>query len=327
MQFSVIVPVYNAEKYLRQCIDSILAQTYSDFELFLIDDGSLDNSPTICDEYAEQDLRVKVIHKENGGVVRARQTGVENASGDYLIFVDADDYIEPRSLELIENHLDVDIVQFGCVLETEKGAKEIPMPERFGFYSRNDIEREIFHKLIQTESAKYFPPSVWSGAFRKSLFESNMLKDSDLAIGEDGACVIPCVYNAQSMYILKDSIYHYRLNLSSATKGGNVFQWNGPKLIAEHILKKIDITQFDFQAQLYRKITHELFSVVVSQFNRKERYCVIKKDILRNLKDPIYHEAILKARFRHSLKAQFMKLALKWRWIFIIRLYFGIKYN
>ena len=96
---SVIVPVYNAEKYLHRCIDSVLAQTYKDFELLLIDDGSKDSSGTICDEYAAQDARVKVFHKENGGVSSARNVGLDHARGEWIMHLDGDDWIEHDMLE------------------------------------------------------------------------------------------------------------------------------------------------------------------------------------------------------------------------------------
>ena len=96
---SIISPVYNAEKYIHKCIDSIIAQTFSDWELILVDDGSPDSSGTICDEYAAKDLRLKVIHKVNGGVSQARQTGLDAATGEYVIHVDPDDWIEPNMLE------------------------------------------------------------------------------------------------------------------------------------------------------------------------------------------------------------------------------------
>ena len=92
-KISVIVPVYNVEKYLHRCVDSILAQTFNDFELLLIDDGSKDKSGAICDEYAAKDSRVRVFHKENGGVSSARNLGLENAKGDWIIFIDSDDWI------------------------------------------------------------------------------------------------------------------------------------------------------------------------------------------------------------------------------------------
>ena len=94
-EISIIVPVYKTEKYLRRCIDSILAQTFTDFELILVDDGSPDNCPKICDEYAEMDSRVRVIHQENGGVSSARNKGLDNARGKYIMFCDSDDYVDP----------------------------------------------------------------------------------------------------------------------------------------------------------------------------------------------------------------------------------------
>ena len=97
-KISVIVPVYNAEKYLHRCIDSILSQTFTDFELLLIDDGSKDGSGAICDEYAAKDNRVRVFHKENGGVSSARNLGLDNACGEWVTFVDADDYVRPSYL-------------------------------------------------------------------------------------------------------------------------------------------------------------------------------------------------------------------------------------
>ena len=99
MVFSVIVPIYNIEKYLTRCIDSVLAQTFSDYELILVDDGSPDNCPVICDEYAAKDARIKVIHKQNGGLVSARQAGIRIACGDYVFHLDGDDAILPDALE------------------------------------------------------------------------------------------------------------------------------------------------------------------------------------------------------------------------------------
>ena len=94
-KISVIVPVYNTEKYLHRCVDSILAQTFTDFELLLVNDGSPDKSGEICDEYAQKDTRVRVFHKENGGVSSARNLGLENAQGKWITYVDGDDWIEP----------------------------------------------------------------------------------------------------------------------------------------------------------------------------------------------------------------------------------------
>ena len=104
-KISIIVPVYNVEKYLEKCVRSILAQTFTDFELILVDDGSPDSSGAMCDQFAEQDQRVKVIHKENGGLSDARNAGIEIATGEYLGFVDSDDYIADDMYELLYTNI------------------------------------------------------------------------------------------------------------------------------------------------------------------------------------------------------------------------------
>ena len=99
---SIIVPIYNVEKYLSRCVDSILNQTFTDFELILVDDGSTDNSGKICDEYAEKDCRIKVIHKDNWGVSSARNVGLENSVGEYIMFCDSDDFVEKNAVSVAE---------------------------------------------------------------------------------------------------------------------------------------------------------------------------------------------------------------------------------
>ena len=115
MLFSVIVPIYNIEKYIRRCIDSVLLQSFTDFELILVDDGSPDSCGAICDEYAKKDERIKVIHQENGGLVSARQAGIKAASGDYIFHLDGDDAVLPDALESAYKIIcdtDADIVSF-----------------------------------------------------------------------------------------------------------------------------------------------------------------------------------------------------------------------
>ncbi len=114
--FSVIVPVYNVEKYLHRCVDSILNQTYGDFEVLLIDDGSPDRCPQICDEYAQKDPRVKVIHKPNGGLVSARNAGILAARGDYICYVDSDDWADESMLQFVHDTLAQSPVPLDMVL-------------------------------------------------------------------------------------------------------------------------------------------------------------------------------------------------------------------
>ena len=115
-QISIIVPVYNSEKYLGACIDSILSQSFRDIELILVDDGSRDSSSRICDDYAQKDGRVKVIHKANGGVSAARNDGLDIAKGEYITFIDSDDWVEREYLSTLSNYRDYDIVFFSHLL-------------------------------------------------------------------------------------------------------------------------------------------------------------------------------------------------------------------
>ena len=115
IKISVIIPVYNAERYLKDCVDSIINQSYQNFELILVDDGSSDNSPKICDDYAAKDNRIVVIHKSNNGVSAARKTGLDNASGDYIMYVDSDDWLDINTMEKCLNVVQKN-PQIGCVM-------------------------------------------------------------------------------------------------------------------------------------------------------------------------------------------------------------------
>ncbi|MEN3004736.1 glycosyltransferase family 2 protein [Dehalobacterium formicoaceticum] len=322
--FSIIVPIYKVESYIRQCIESLINQSYADIEIVLVDDGSPDNCPSICDKYASIDERVKVVHKRNGGIVSARQAGVAIATGEYLICVDGDDWVDidycKRMVDVIEMY-NPDIVCCGYYLATEESNEEKHTRHRIGYYTLENLKNEIYPKLIQAPNATYFSPSLWAKAFRINIYKQQQLVDVNVTVGEDGACTIPSIYHARSMYIMPDCMYYYRYNISSITKGHNVFKWDGPEIIANHLAKQIDVHKFDFQEQLYRKITHEVFSVVVSQFYKKEPYSVIKKDILYHLDLPLYSEAVKKCHFKHSFKAQIMKVALKYRLILLIQIY------
>lgn len=146
MRFSIIVPVYNTERYLKKCIDSILIQKFSDFELILVDDGSEDGCGDMCDQYAEYDSRVRVIHKKNMGVSAARNDGLDKASGDYILFVDSDDWIENNCLEVLNDVIteNIDVVVFG-LKKIFKNKIDIILPE---LYVKSE---EIKEKLISDE--------------------------------------------------------------------------------------------------------------------------------------------------------------------------------
>ena len=172
MLFSVIVPIYNIEKYLCRCIDSVLAQTFDDYELILVDDGSPDACPVICDEYAKKDKRIKVIHKENGGLVSARQAGIVEAVGDYIFHLDGDDAICNDALESaykIIEEMHPDIVSFSyrrCINgEIEGEVVDDLVPE--GLYNKDDMREKIYPNLLSNESMKNLFYFLWGKAIKR----------------------------------------------------------------------------------------------------------------------------------------------------------------
>jgi len=329
IKFSIIVPIYKVEKFLVQCVDSLINQTYKNIEIILVDDGSPDNCPTICDEYAKKDARIKVVHKENGGVVRARIQGLLIATGEYCLCVDADDWVEKTYVEefysvLKDNEVDFVVCKYFLANESENIEKNYFY--RFGLYNRQQIITELFPSLLQLENAKYLSPMVWAKAFKKEIFLKEQLKvDYRIKIGEDRACTIPYVYNSQSIYVLDKPLYYYRVNESSITKAKNPFSFEGLALFAEHVKNNINLFEYDFQEQYYRLIEHEFFIVAVSQFYKKDKYKNIKKEIKQKMNEEPFKDVIGKAKFKGSKKAWLMHFALKHKSFFLMWLYSKIR--
>lgn len=207
---SVVVPVFNAEKYLSECIDSILSQTFTDFELLLINDGSKDNSGAICDEYAHKDYRVKVFHKENGGVSSARNLGLENAKGEWIAFVDSDDWIDKTMYQ--EMH-DLAILDNADVVYCD-----INMV----FYSHQVAWKAANHDTNKIKFLNNYLASEWTSLcnllVRKSLFDSNQIKSPEgFPFAEDYHVSARLMYFAERISYLPKALYNYnRMNESSA---------------------------------------------------------------------------------------------------------------
>lgn len=322
--FSIIIPIYNVEKYLPQCLDSVLGQTFSDIEVILVDDGSTDDCPRMCDGYASRDERIKVIHKQNGGIVSARQAGTAEAAGEYIINVDADDWIDTAYCEKMAEVIGKfgpDIVMCGHVKTYEEKEEPRPLTNRAGFYDREQIEKEILPGLLQNEYAKGMSLSLWAKAIKRPLQRKHQLTDVALSMGEDSACVAPCIFHAQSLYVMEDCLYYYRQNPESITKSRKVLGWDGPGIRGRHLEEHMDMGFGDLRQQVKRGVTHSLFSVVKSQFNRTDAGSgEIKKDIREHLRDPYYSEAINESSFK-GLKANLMKYSLKYRWLWMIKLF------
>ena len=331
MLFSVVVPIYKVEKYLRQCIDSILTQNFLDFELILVDDGSPDNSPKICDEYAKIDERVKVVHKQNGGLVSARKAGVAIAKGEYIVNVDGDDYIKQGYLLEFANAIDqygVDIACVNCFKVID--GQEIDKVESVnfsGFFDKTKIEKELFPFLIEDINGASLQSAVCLKAFRKNLIKPVLDSiDNSVVMGEDYACAKPCVYLCHSIYFSDKYLYGYRDNPTSITKSKCSYDIYGPLTRAKILEKYIDMSQGDFKEQLYRITVHSLFNASRSQFYRNEKSKVIKSELIKALEHPFYAQAINNCKTNNK-KLKLARFALKHKSFFLMKLYNKLKKN
>ena len=199
---SVIVPIYNSEKYLKRCVDSILSQTFSDFELLLVDDGSTDGSGSICDEYSVKDSRVRVFHKENGGVSSARNLGLDNARGEWITFVDSDDYLEKSFLAELSEFEDVDFVISGGRF-INKGRNYAPQS-----ISKMKVEDDL--PFMDEQLMQIYLRTPWAKLYKHSIILQNNLRfDSCLYIGEDTEFNLRYMQSVECVGFSSEALYCY----------------------------------------------------------------------------------------------------------------------
>ena len=215
---SVIVPIYKGEEYIRRCVDSILAQTYTNFELLLVDDGSPDKCPEICDEYTRRDPRVKVIHKPNGGLISARNEGIRAAQGDYICYVDGDDWAAEGMLQFVHDTLAASPVPLDMVLFAADNVYEDHLEETVnnvpeGYYDRARMEKEIFPKLIVDSknglNTGCIQAHTWDKACRRELQLQCYTRDERIRVFTDVPMTYECLLNCQHIYVSNQHLYYY----------------------------------------------------------------------------------------------------------------------
>lgn len=327
MHFSIIVPVYNIEKYINKCIESILAQTFRDFELILVDDGSMDRSGKICDEYAQKDSRIIVVHKENGGQTSARKTALNRAKGDYIVPIDGDDWVAcdllQKAQDILNDYPNVDMICYGYYQATEKEKIAKRSSIAGGYYDKERLKKEIYPKLLRGKDGNRFPPNIACKILKKDLYMQyqNMI-DTRIKIGEDECVTFPCTYHADAIYVLEDLLYFYRKNESSVTKTRKKgYPWQDIQLRKEWHEKTLPMNEYDFQNQLNRLIIHELFTYAKSHLRSERPYREVKKEIIEEFSRKEYQEAIKNCFYKKNWKEQLALFAVRHKQIFLIDLY------
>ena len=303
VQISVIIPVYNAERYLSACLNSIIEQDFKELEIILIDDGSTDSSGKICDEYAKKDSRLRVIHKKNEGVSIARNTGLDNATGKWITFVDADDWIEKdtyKELSLILEKNEPDILIYNYYDNNKENALYIKTGT---FEDKDEIENlknKIIYPLIENEESAVYS-FVWNKIFKKSIIDKNNIRfkmENKKAIFEDGIFCIEALENSNKVEICNKYLYYYRSNSSSAMNS-----YNKDILEINDIIFKTIKDRCSEDAFKFRVIRQFILLCKLKIFNKENTSKNIKKEVAAVLANSPYKEnVIIDKKIKLSMK-------------------------
>ena len=315
MILSIVVPVYKVERYIHQCIDSLVCQLASNTELILVDDGSPDNSGSICDEYAKKYENVIVIHKENGGLVSARKSGFLHSSGEYITFVDSDDWVEPdyvnRLIEIIEHYAPDVVATTAFFRNTTEQDSYVVKNEKFqGLYNRESLEANVYASALY--SPPYFSfgvfPSLCMKVIKHELISEYILDIPEvIRMGEDLAVSLPCVLDAQSIYFADVCGYHYRQNIASMSY---FYDKNAPS----RVMALLDSINNNIDCHGLRNIDDQLgvYSVYMTQ-NALVSLLLGSTDIRRDLQE-------MKSLFAHKLFKAGIKMKIPFKTKLMIRM-------
>ena len=304
---SIIVPVYNVEKYLNRCIESILNQTFPDFELILIDDGSTDKSGDICDDYKSKDSRVKVIHKNNEGVSVARNVGLDNSKGTYILFVDSDDYIDNDLLEIAVCNMqskETDIIFWGFYNEYING--EIYKRK---FYNESIITSDIKNICIELYKRDLFG-YTWCKMFRRTIIKDNKIYfDRDMKYCEDEEFTANYCKYINSLAVINQYKYHYinygdsRITLTNFGQRDELFNRNKLFIRWSNLLERDHEVYLVNKA--YKNLRFIFFNIVWADYDRQT-----KKNKINNIKDTyIYNYLKLNSKeLKHKILYSFIEL-------------------
>lgn len=223
MELSVIVPIYNMESYIEQCLGSLAKQTYQDFELIIVNDGSTDHSEEICERYRSAFKQIHIIHKKNGGLISARIEGLCEAQGKYIAFVDADDWVDEDFLELLITNIEenqADMVVMGYIKEEKTRNEKVLNFCNSGIYEKEDLVNQIFPRMLYFKGFFEFgiSPYLWNKIYKKDILINCYKRiNININIGEDVAVVYPYLLQTNKIVICEEAKYHYRRHNQSMT--------------------------------------------------------------------------------------------------------------
>ncbi len=285
---SIVVPVYNAKASLRKCLDSLAQQTYTEFEVLLIDDGSTDESPEICREFSERDSRFRLITQRNAGPAAARNNGMELAAGKYITFVDSDDYVEPQMLEELFRRAEesgADITVFGYYLEKNGESKRMVPVYEPGVY-RGEACRKLSLDMIDIHTKANLPPYSWVRFLRRDFLMGLQLRmDPAIYRSEDYLFWTQVHFRAECVCVASDlALYHYIDNAASITHKYVKDYWKMAKVIYSRLYEALP-SEKAVQQRLDNMLVHRSL-IALNIASRAPEHKVFLADVDEILHDP-----------------------------------------
>ncbi|WP_304343526.1 glycosyltransferase [Chryseobacterium koreense] len=277
MKVTVIIPVYNAEKYLDECIQSVLDQNFTDFELLLINDGSSDNSAMICDRYAYQNRRVKVFHKKNGGVSSARNLGIENAKGEWITFIDSDDYISGNYFTVLGRDANIDLILQGLIYVQDGNILNETL------YDSEKIDSERF--LLKYNVYPYYSSSC-SKFFKRSILQKHKISfDPEISFGEDTLFNLKYLRSCSEILTANTPGYRYRVSDGGLSASVSDFKHD----LRFYTELKEQLEKYDNKEIHDKSIVVALTRLSKSIFNDRKLRLVERRKILKEVVESNYH--------------------------------------
>ena len=246
---SIVVPIYNSEKYLTKCIQSICNQTYQELQIILVNDGSIDNSINICNKFSEVDNRIVVINTENKGAVSARKKGMSYATGKYATIIDSDDWLESDMIEKLHSEITTQRVELAmCGRYEEYGTyqKEVYQGISPGRYDKKSLRKDVYPNMIANQGAFFewgIFPSIWDKLVLTDKLKKHIDNvDDDLPLGNDAVCVYPMLLDTDSIFIIDECLYHYRQTTGSIVHSiyGNNKLTDGFRLLYKNGIEQLN---------------------------------------------------------------------------------------
>ena len=299
IKFSIMTPVYKVEQYLPECIESVLGQTYGNFEFILVDDGSPDRCGEICEEYAKKDSRIRVFHKPNGGLMHTRRYALERASGDYYVFLDSDDYLSLDTLETLSRYIaetGADCVIYGLEWLRPEGTVQVQCaPCDCGRVITD--RRELYNMILNNESYN----AIWRKCVKASCFDGRDYSAwYHIKNGEDLVQSLEIIENARSVVFIPEKLYRYRYNSTSITHSNEFDNYSADYEVNEIVLgflRRVGVlTPEDFD-----RLRNKGLDAMAVEIKRICRYASSREhkyNAIKAIRESAYYREFLEAGYR-----------------------------